>query len=521
VTAILLARSLLGRPVRTALLLLGFGVGVGVMITLLAVGQAVLDQARNEQLVGGGDVVTLPAGMDLEIVQTGGATAYGFRIEHTRFLVRQLFGGPRFRGRVVAASPLFQDAVVYMRRARTVSPAWQLFATGAVPSADRAARGDAAPPAQLWSDTARDRRYVAPTEAERLAETDALHTPPDSAESWAEWQYVTATSARGDAYVYVSFLAPLGAGGFVSLQVRRPGTTPERYVAIDSVARRGAQDGAADIAIGGSSFHLRGAQYAVHLDFTDAYSGIRVRGDFLLSPARGLYLSPTEVQGESGFVSGYVVPALRASIAGSVRIGNAPPFVLTDFTGYHDHNWGTWAGVHWDWGEMSAPEGALLYGGVSAPALDATNGDAADTRHKRADRAAGVSHTRAGLATHIAALYGADGLLGVFRPDSIAYLGWHRSGATNVPSRVTLTTTAGDDSLDATLEVADVVATPLDLAGATRRAGARDRTQSASREPAAMRVFLQMHGTWRVRGRAGGRVVDVRAPGAAETFVAP
>ena len=38
------------------------------------------------------------------------------------------------------------------------------------------------------------------------------------------------------------------------------------------------------------------------------------------------------------------------------------------------------------------------------------------------------------------------------------------------------------------------------------------------RRPVEARQFLQMHGTYRVRGRVGGRDIAFDAPGAAETF---
>ena len=47
-------RSVSSRPMRALLLCGGFGVGVGVMIVLLAVGEAMVRQASQERLVGGG-----------------------------------------------------------------------------------------------------------------------------------------------------------------------------------------------------------------------------------------------------------------------------------------------------------------------------------------------------------------------------------------------------------------------------------------------------------------------------------
>ena len=50
-------KSLVAHPVRTAVLGIGFGLGVSVMATLLGVGEVVLDQARSPKLAGGGDLL--------------------------------------------------------------------------------------------------------------------------------------------------------------------------------------------------------------------------------------------------------------------------------------------------------------------------------------------------------------------------------------------------------------------------------------------------------------------------------
>ena len=50
-------RSLLMHPVRALVLGVGFGLGVGVMATLLGVGEVVLQQAREPALMGGGHVI--------------------------------------------------------------------------------------------------------------------------------------------------------------------------------------------------------------------------------------------------------------------------------------------------------------------------------------------------------------------------------------------------------------------------------------------------------------------------------
>jgi cytochrome c biogenesis protein CcdA len=59
---LLALRNLAHRPWRSALLFLGYGLGVGVMIVLLAIGEALIAQASDEKLVGGGRSRCSPRG---------------------------------------------------------------------------------------------------------------------------------------------------------------------------------------------------------------------------------------------------------------------------------------------------------------------------------------------------------------------------------------------------------------------------------------------------------------------------
>jgi ABC-type antimicrobial peptide transport system permease subunit len=59
---VLAFRNFVFRPWRTALLFLGYGIGVTVMIVLLSIGEALITQARDERLVGGGEITVLPRG---------------------------------------------------------------------------------------------------------------------------------------------------------------------------------------------------------------------------------------------------------------------------------------------------------------------------------------------------------------------------------------------------------------------------------------------------------------------------
>ena len=89
-TASFITKGLRFRPYRTLFLLLGFAVGVMVMTVLLSVGTAVLDQAMDEDLTGGGDIVILPAGIDVNVLKTGGVTAMNFDIPNARYLTREV-----------------------------------------------------------------------------------------------------------------------------------------------------------------------------------------------------------------------------------------------------------------------------------------------------------------------------------------------------------------------------------------------------------------------------------------------
>ena len=83
-------RSLLSRPIRSAVLAGGFGLGVSVMTALLGIGGVILDQARAPALVGGGDVVI------------GGAAG---RIGSAKFVLSSVLGSGSLSRRVAAASP--------------------------------------------------------------------------------------------------------------------------------------------------------------------------------------------------------------------------------------------------------------------------------------------------------------------------------------------------------------------------------------------------------------------------------
>src|SRR5690349_4729593 len=93
------------RPGRSLFLLFGYALGVGVMIVLLAIGEAMLTQARDERLVGGGQITVLPEGLDVEVMKTGGVGGLFFSIDNARFVYRELLAAPRLARDVAVAAP--------------------------------------------------------------------------------------------------------------------------------------------------------------------------------------------------------------------------------------------------------------------------------------------------------------------------------------------------------------------------------------------------------------------------------
>jgi hypothetical protein len=50
-----------------------------------------------------------------------------------------------------------------------------------------------------------------------------------------------------------------------------------------------------------------------------------------------------------------------------LRIGGER-LTLDNAVGYHDHNWGFWEGVRWQWGQVAHEDVSIVYGRVLPPA---------------------------------------------------------------------------------------------------------------------------------------------------------
>ncbi len=474
---LLALRMLLVRPRRTLILLLGYGLGVAVMIALLAVGDALLLQARDRDVVAGGDLVLVPAGIDAEVLKTGAATAMFLVMPNARFLTRQVLMGPRYADTIAAASPEMIDKLIYVRVRDRVTAA---RASGAIPSAAAATRSLLEVADARWQDDDRDRAWITPSSQERLAAIDRFHTPPAGPEgrTWAEWWYFNFATSDGT-HGYVSFIADRERRVRVAVTVHRPGGRLLRLA--DTHPASALPFERAIIAAGPHRAELRDGTYRINLRQMGGPNE-RLSADLLVTPEQGWYLPPVEQQSTS-LRSGYVVPALRAEVTGTVTIGSKT--LRIDGTGYHDHNWGVWQAVTWEWGTASTTSYALLAGLVRHPSVKGQEM----------------------LVTLFGTTGDRSGVMGLLRGSAPEPSGWTSGPRGNgirlrVPARLRYRA-ANDagDRLVVEFVPEDIVATPQDPP-----VSGRD-------------IFLQMRGRYTVAGVVGGRSVQFVTTGYAETFV--
>jgi hypothetical protein len=461
-------RSVLAHPVRSAMLACGFGLGVSVMATLLGVGEVILEQARSPALGGGGDVVVTSA--------TG-------RVESARFLLSSVLAVPPLADRVAAASPRGR-ASLYLVRGKRIVP---VTATGGIPSRERALGDRETADVAAWVDAPGDAAWAGDPAAV-LRGMDRFHTVPDvpaRVSSWAEWLYFN--GGAKDARFYLTFMVgPPRPGGRrsagVRLQLEQGGRTTSYGEAAD-VDDAAVLASAPDLDIGKSEVRLEGLRYRIRLDlprmgppgvWVAPLAPARVRGEITLDAVPGRSLPPLAIRGSEGWVSGYVVPVMSGALGGGLTVGDRP--IALEGRGYHDHNWGFWDGVTWQWGQVHHDALSFVYGRVRPPAA------AAD-----AERIPGF----------LAAL-GPDGPIGYATDVSITET---NDPATGRPRQILVRGRGPSLTLSMELAVEDEVVTRM---APGFIGGAAD--------------FLQLRARYRVHGRAGGQRFDFEAPGAAETF---
>jgi len=499
--SLLALRNFAYKPWRSALLFIGFGLGVAVMIVLLSIGQAMVTQAQDERLVGGGDVTVLPDGIDIEVMKTGGLGGLFFSIANARFVYLQLLGSPRLAAAVRAVAPQSTGKLLYLTTADGVERA--VRATGELPSATAAV--GAAPPlaAGAWADDDDDRRWGHPTAAELEADIDHFHLPPAgiaNPQSWAEWHYFNIVSGDRRHWVFVSFILSGDVrhgrwGGQVLVTTHTAPTAggaarQRRYVATAAPGDIRFDTTSADLRIGSSSVCLLpDGRYAIRARARDEGGGEPVDVDLIIAPAARAYFPGADIE-TGDFASGYTVPALKADGTGRVCVGTQCD-VYESTQSYHDHNWGTWRGVTWEWGAARAGNYALLFGRVQPP------------------------DSLGGSTPLFVYLVDSLGFRAVFRPAAVAYedgrsimVDGHRL---QVPTTARLADIRGDDTLQVELTVEDAVAT--DTRKPLIERGATDVARRLVHP-----YFVQMKGRAHLSGRVGGAVIAGEGTGFFETY---
>jgi hypothetical protein len=495
---LLALRSLTDRPWRSIFLLFGYSTGVGVMIVLLSIGEALIAQARDERLVGGGEVTVLPEGLDVEVMKTGGLGGLFFSIDHARFVYRQLLASPRLANDIAAAAPQIEGKLLYLRTVRgTELP---VRASGEIPSLTAAVGAGASVVDGGWRDDEADRRWRDPTPLELRHEIDHFHLPTSPDESWGEWHYFNIVSADRRRWAFISFIvggeipsdaAPTDRwGGQVLVTLHESGRPARRFTATSPSSAVRFSTSSADLAIGDARVTvLPDGRYEVRARATEEGRAGSVDVDLVVAPTPRAYFPGAALAGGE-FTSGYVVPALRADGSGRV----CAPGWCERFDGaqaYHDHNWGTWSGVTWEWGAARAGDYALLFGRVEPP----------DS----------ISAPQPLFVYIVDSL----GFVSLFRPREIAYDGGRAvvvdGRSVSVPTRAVMVDVRGGDTLRIDLAVEDASVTDTRLALVERGDALAARRL---RRP----YFIQMKGLARLGGRVGGKALVGEGTGFFETY---
>jgi hypothetical protein len=469
---LLALRNFLYKPWRSALLFFGFGLGVAVMIILLSIGDAMVVQSEQERLVGGGSITVLPEGIDIEVMKTGGLGGLFFSIADARFVDLQLLGAPRLAPFVRAVAPQIDEQLLYLRTLKGTEHT--VRASADIPSAQQAVGAAAALRAGVWQDDSADRRWARPTMAELENDIDHFHEVPAAVRgdsTWAEWHYFNVLSADRRRWVFVSFI--VGRRGADVLVATHGAGYEGRYSAYAPLRAVRMSTTSAELHIGESSVVVDpDGRYHVHARANGA--GI----DLVVTPTPGAYFPGSNVA-SGDFVSGYTVPALRADASGTICLGGRCE-QWDDVQGYHDHNWGVWRGVTWEWGAARLGRYAVLYGRVQPP--DSIG-------------------SRAPLFVY---LVDSLGFRTLFRPTDIHYDDSRVitvDGQTvRVPGHAVMTDVRG----------ADTLRLDLDIEAAS---GTKVRGRALARP-----YFIQMKGLARLSGRANGGVLAGEGAGFFETY---
>jgi hypothetical protein len=337
-----------------------------------------------------------------------------------------------------------------------------------------------------WHDTPADSLYIAPTPEQLYHELDRFHLPARPDSTWGEWHYFNLVISPNE-WWYITYLigGEVGRsasrwGGQLLLTHRRPDGKYERFTTEYPSSTIAFDTTRADLQLGPNTVRQRKGMY--HLA-ARAGGSAGVRFDLRLSPQPNRYFPPVELR-DDDFVSGYVVPGLIATATGTICVaGRCRGF--RDVPAYHDHNWGVWRDVTWEWGAARGSRLALLYGGVYGPERTGT---------------AGSSTVRSPF---FLTVVDSLGVKQVLRFSSIQYFGSRASAGGQrfrSPQQFELLATRDTDSLRVSVRVEDALGTEIKTRGFRRG-------------------FLQMRGRFTAAGTLLGKEVADSGTGFFETYV--
>jgi hypothetical protein len=261
-------------------------------------------------------------------------------------------------------------------------------------------------------------------------------------------------------------------GGQLLISHHRPGGGYDRFAAAFPANAITLDTATADLSLGANRVRQRNGIYTLTAALPGPAGPLTLA--LALRPEPNRYFPPVDLR-EGDYPSGYVVPALSATASGRICLAGACT-VLTDAPAYHDHNWGVWREVTWDWGAARGRTFNLLYGAVYTP------DDTIPSRQSGAPRL-------------FVTLVDSLGVRQILRAREVRY-----SGPTGAPTGFGFTASREGDTVRVEARVQDVQASAMAAAGVDRR-------------------FLQMRGTFRLEGTLAGKPVRDEGTGFFETYV--
>ncbi|HET7187324.1 MAG TPA: hypothetical protein VFI52_04185, partial [Gemmatimonadaceae bacterium] len=350
-----------------------------------------------------------------------------------------------------------------------------------------------------WGDDSLDRRWRAPTDAELRHGIDHFHQPPREVAgdpSWGEWHYFNVISPDRQRWAFVSFIvagAVGGAadrwGGQVLVTLHEQGKPERRFTTNVPSPLVHYSTTSADLAIGDSRVEVQpDGRYLVRARAREDGRGTPLTIDLVVSPAAGAYFPGAALT--SGVVSGYVVPALRADASGSLCVGGSCT-TYDAVQAYHDHNWGVWRGVTWEWGAARAGDYTVLYGRIEPP-----------------DSVSAAQPLFVYLVDR-------QGFLAVFRPRAIRYVDARTTivngRSIRTPATAEMVDVRGADTLRLRLDIEDASASDT-------RTALVERGDALGARQLSRPYFVQMKGTATIGGRIRGTPLAGRGAGFFETY---